>query len=98
MIGITFLSSLKENDNGSVTVHFRVRTNLHFHSEIFVHQMVGVSLFITLSLMSVIFFSTPVSLGGKSAVLTALIVGLGGKAVATNRGSSLKGFVKDGQK
>ncbi|XP_012859301.1 structural maintenance of chromosomes protein 6 [Echinops telfairi] len=35
---------------------------------------------------------------GKSAVLTALIVGLGGKAIATNRGSSLKGFVKDGQK
>ncbi|KAM9070887.1 structural maintenance of chromosomes protein 6 isoform X1 [Sarcophilus harrisii] len=34
---------------------------------------------------------------GKSAVLTALIVGLGGKALATNRGSSLKGFVKDGQ-
>uniref|UniRef100_A0A8C9HI41 Structural maintenance of chromosomes protein 6 n=1 Tax=Piliocolobus tephrosceles TaxID=591936 RepID=A0A8C9HI41_9PRIM len=34
---------------------------------------------------------------GKSAVLTALIVGLGGRAVATNRGSSLKGFVKDGQ-
>ncbi|XP_060089617.1 structural maintenance of chromosomes protein 6 [Heteronotia binoei] len=34
---------------------------------------------------------------GKSAVLTALIVGLGGKAVATNRGSSLKVFVKEGQ-
>ncbi|XP_059501608.1 structural maintenance of chromosomes protein 6-like isoform X1 [Stegostoma tigrinum] len=34
---------------------------------------------------------------GKSAVLTALIVGLGGKATATNRGYSIKGFVKDGQ-
>ncbi|MEE6476873.1 hypothetical protein FKM82_011251 [Ascaphus truei] len=34
---------------------------------------------------------------GKSAVLTALIVGLGGKAAITNRGSSIKGFVKDGQ-
>ncbi|XP_063170876.1 structural maintenance of chromosomes protein 6 [Candoia aspera] len=34
---------------------------------------------------------------GKSAVLTALIVGLGGKATVTNRGSSSKVFVKDGQ-
>ncbi|KAE8605149.1 hypothetical protein XENTR_v10014988 [Xenopus tropicalis] len=34
---------------------------------------------------------------GKSAVLTALIVGLGGKAAVTNRGSSIKGFVKEGQ-
>ncbi|XP_053141310.1 structural maintenance of chromosomes protein 6-like isoform X1 [Hemicordylus capensis] len=34
---------------------------------------------------------------GKSAVLTALIVGLGGKAIITNRGTSLKAFVKDGQ-
>ncbi|XP_061478624.1 structural maintenance of chromosomes protein 6 isoform X2 [Rhineura floridana] len=34
---------------------------------------------------------------GKSAVLTALIVGLGGKATVTNRGSSLKVFVKEGQ-
>ncbi|KAJ8009718.1 hypothetical protein DPEC_G00094450 [Dallia pectoralis] len=34
---------------------------------------------------------------GKSAVLTALMVGLGGKATITNRGSSLKGFVKEGE-
>lgn len=34
---------------------------------------------------------------GKSAVLTALIVGLGGKAAITNRGTSIKGFVKEGQ-
>ena len=35
--------------------------------------------------------------GGKSAILTALIVGLGGKATMTNRGVSLKGFVKNGE-
>uniref|UniRef100_A0A4W4GKC6 Structural maintenance of chromosomes protein 6 n=1 Tax=Electrophorus electricus TaxID=8005 RepID=A0A4W4GKC6_ELEEL len=34
---------------------------------------------------------------GKSAILTALIVGLGGKAQTTNRGSSLKGFIKEGE-
>jgi chromosome segregation ATPase len=35
--------------------------------------------------------------GGKSAVITALVVGLGGKAAVTNRGSKLKSFVKDGK-
>ncbi|KAM7376228.1 hypothetical protein PAMP_005971 [Pampus punctatissimus] len=35
---------------------------------------------------------------GKSAILTALIVGLGGKATVTNRGVSLKDFVKSGEK
>ncbi|NXY58024.1 SMC6 protein, partial [Callaeas wilsoni] len=34
---------------------------------------------------------------GKSSILTALIVGLGGKATATNRGSSLKTFIQKGE-
>ncbi|XP_077388554.1 structural maintenance of chromosomes protein 6 [Festucalex cinctus] len=34
---------------------------------------------------------------GKSAILTALIVSLGGNAQATSRGSSLKSFVKKGE-
>ncbi|KAL9129739.1 MAG: hypothetical protein Q9217_001897 [Psora testacea] len=34
---------------------------------------------------------------GKSAVLTALTICLGGKASATNRGQSLKSFIKEGQ-
>ncbi|KAF1811318.1 DNA repair protein Rad18 [Eremomyces bilateralis CBS 781.70] len=34
---------------------------------------------------------------GKSAVLTALTLCLGGKAASTNRGQSLKAFIKEGQ-
>lgn len=34
---------------------------------------------------------------GKSAVLTALTLCLGGKATATNRGQNLKSFVKEGE-
>ena len=34
---------------------------------------------------------------GKSAVLTALTICLGGKASATNRGQNLKSFIKEGQ-
>jgi len=34
---------------------------------------------------------------GKSAILTGITLCLGGKATATNRGQSLKGFVKEGQ-
>lgn len=34
---------------------------------------------------------------GKSAILTALLICLGGKAKFTNRGESLKSFIKEGQ-
>lgn len=34
---------------------------------------------------------------GKSAVLTAITLCLGGKATTTNRGQSLKSFIKEGQ-
>ena len=34
---------------------------------------------------------------GKSAVLTAITLCLGGKATATNRGQSLKTFIKEGE-
>ncbi len=34
---------------------------------------------------------------GKSAILTAITICLGGKATATNRGQSLKSFIKEGQ-
>ena len=34
---------------------------------------------------------------GKSAILTALAICLGGKASSTNRGQSLKSFIKEGE-
>lgn len=34
---------------------------------------------------------------GKSAILTAITICLGGKATTTNRGQSLKSFIKEGQ-
>lgn len=34
---------------------------------------------------------------GKSAVVTAIILGLGGKASTTSRGSTVKGFIKSGK-
>ena len=44
------------------------------------------------------FTNIVVSAGGKSSVLTAVVVGLGGKATATNRGQSIKNFIKHGKK
>lgn len=35
---------------------------------------------------------------GKSAILTAIIIALGGKANFTNRGSSIKTFLKSGSR
>jgi hypothetical protein len=35
--------------------------------------------------------------GGKSAVLTAITIALGGKAATTGRGSGLKSFIREGQ-
>ena len=35
--------------------------------------------------------------GGKSAVLSAIAVVLGGKANSTGRGSGLKSFIREGQ-
>ena len=34
---------------------------------------------------------------GKSAILTALTICLGGKASSTNRGQNLKSFIKEGE-
>ncbi|KAF5272537.1 hypothetical protein FQA39_LY07861 [Lamprigera yunnana] len=34
---------------------------------------------------------------GKSSIMTALIVGLGGKAALTSRGNNVKGFIKSGE-
>ena len=35
---------------------------------------------------------------GKSAVLSALTVALGGKATATGRGNGLKAFIREGER
>ena len=36
-------------------------------------------------------------LGGKSAILTAIAVALGGRATSTGRGTGLKSFIKEGE-
>ena len=37
-----------------------------------------------------------VVVGGKSAIMTGIVVGLGGCAAHTNRAQSLKGLIKKG--
>ena len=53
--------------------------------------------FLEISLGPLINFIIGHNGSGKSAVLTALTICLGGKAAATNRGGSLKSFIKEGE-
>ena len=41
-----------------------------------------------------VFFTT----GGKSAIMAAIIVGLGGKATTTNRNTALQQFIRTGSR
>jgi hypothetical protein len=36
--------------------------------------------------------------GGKSAVLSAITIALGGKTISTGRGNGLKAFIREGQR
>ena len=53
--------------------------------------------FLEISLGPLINFIIGHNGSGKSAILTALTICLGGKAAATNRGGSLKSFIKEGE-
>ncbi|KAF8305164.1 P-loop containing nucleoside triphosphate hydrolase protein [Clavulina sp. PMI_390] len=52
---------------------------------------------LTVKLIPQINFITGHNGSGKSAVLTAIAVGLGGKATSTGRGTGLKSFIKEGE-
>ena len=52
--------------------------------------------FLEVSLGPLINFIVGHNGSGKSAVLTALMLCLGGKATSTNRAGNLKGFIKEG--
>uniref|UniRef100_A0A8C7RE91 Structural maintenance of chromosomes protein 6 n=1 Tax=Oncorhynchus mykiss TaxID=8022 RepID=A0A8C7RE91_ONCMY len=74
-----------------------------FRREVGIVESISLKNFMCHSLLGPFAFGSNVNFvvgnngSGKSAVLTALMVGLGGKATTTNRGSSLKGFVKEGE-
>ncbi|GAB5570038.1 structural maintenance of chromosomes protein 6 isoform X2 [Prionailurus iriomotensis] len=94
----------KDGDEDECTVSFTNGTSTLTAAEVGIIESIQLRNFMCHSMLGPFKFGSNVNFvvgnngSGKSAVLTALIVGLGGKAVATNRGSSLKGFVKDGQK
>uniref|UniRef100_A0A8C2PZC9 Structural maintenance of chromosomes protein 6 n=1 Tax=Cyprinus carpio TaxID=7962 RepID=A0A8C2PZC9_CYPCA len=73
------------------------------HSEVGIIESISLKNFMCHSMLGPFAFGPNVNFvvgnngSGKSAVLTALIVALGGKALTTNSGSSLKGFVKEGE-
>ncbi|XP_077912119.1 structural maintenance of chromosomes protein 6 isoform X3 [Halichoerus grypus] len=93
----------KDGDEDECTVSFTNGTSTLTAAEVGIIESIQLKNFMCHSMLGPFKFGSNVNFvvgnngSGKSAVLTALIVGLGGKAVATNRGSSLKGFVKDGQ-
>uniref|UniRef100_A0A8C2RCD3 Structural maintenance of chromosomes protein 6 n=1 Tax=Capra hircus TaxID=9925 RepID=A0A8C2RCD3_CAPHI len=92
-----------ECDEDECTVSFTNGTSTLTAAEVGIIESIQLKNFMCHSMLGPFKFGSNVNFvvgnngSGKSAVLTALIVGLGGKAVTTNRGSSLKGFVKDGQ-
>ncbi|EPY76039.1 hypothetical protein CB1_001512025, partial [Camelus ferus] len=94
----------KDGDEDECTVSFTNGTSTLTAAEVGIIESIQLRNFMCHSMLGPFKFGSNVNFvvgnngSGKSAVLTALIVGLGGKAIATNRGSSLKGFVKDGQK
>ncbi|XP_023384272.1 structural maintenance of chromosomes protein 6 [Pteropus vampyrus] len=93
----------KDDDEDECTVSFINGTSTLTAAEVGIIESIQLRNFMCHSMLGPFKFGSNVNFvvgnngSGKSAVLTALIVGLGGKAIATNRGSSLKGFVKDGQ-
>ncbi|XP_070284811.1 structural maintenance of chromosomes protein 6 isoform X2 [Myotis yumanensis] len=93
----------KDGDEDECTDTFTNGTSTLTAAEVGIIESIQLKNFMCHSMLGPFKFGSNVNFvvgnngSGKSAVLTALIVGLGGKAIATNRGSSLKGFVKDGQ-
>uniref|UniRef100_A0A8C0DJW7 Structural maintenance of chromosomes protein 6 n=1 Tax=Balaenoptera musculus TaxID=9771 RepID=A0A8C0DJW7_BALMU len=93
----------KDGDEDECTVSFTNGTSTLTAADVGIIESIQLRNFMCHSMLGPFKFGSNVNFvvgnngSGKSAVLTALIVGLGGKAIATNRGSSLKGFVKDGQ-